>query len=746
MRSFTLAISLAICFMVLQPSICRGVTNDGLSLLHGYIYEISDDYQRPVASALISVYDRDSRVLMSGGATGRDGSYSFHLRSGMYTMRVDKSGYIEQGVFVILKANATLRLDFYLEKGYAPYEAQVVIEGLPEDVYPELLLDGNPHGWALNRSSFLFMKNASHIVELGEISEDRVRYVPVSGRSHTFTEAETKVFQYSSQFYVNSSTDPWRNGWYDEGSVLFEARPIIDLGNATRLVFDTWIVDGTILGENPVILEVNSSFQIDSKYRRQYLLQLSSERSDVHGSGWYEEGSIAEISIEEVTVGAMPFKYMFTGWSGDLESNSTAAEVLVNGPKSIRAEWERVEAMRIEKLDPIYKAIINISLLIFAATILSGLFAKINLPEVLGELSAGMILGPYALGGMTVLGEPLMELNEYLLVFAEVGAILLLFIAGLEVSFGKFRAVGAKSSVVGIFGVVVPFFLGLYVLDLSGYPWNVNLLVAATLTATSIAITLRTLESIGKLNSIEGSIMINAAVIDDVLGLVVLAVVMSVVTSGVAPQFFDVTWILFRTVAFWLILLAITLTVAPRVMRAAEWWRARGTVEVVATATCFGSAVAAAAIGLSPIVGAFAAGMAIAGSKVIARIRDYIDRLSMLFSPIFFAVIGAQFNINALSWHGAWIIMVLVVVAVTSKLVGCGLPAALTLRNSKSGLRVGVGMISRGEVGLIIAGIGITSGIMDQTLYGAVVTMVIFTTLITPIALRRVYAEEKSVV
>ena len=117
----------------------------------------------------------------------------------------------------------------------------------------------------------------------------------------------------------------------------------------------------------------------------------------------------------------------------------------------------------------------------------------------------------------------------------------------------------------------------------------------------------------------------------------------------------------------------------------------------------------------------------------------------MLFSPIFFAVIGAQFNINALSLEGAWIIAVLVVVAVISKLVGCGLPAALALRDCKSGVRVGVGMISRGEVGLIIAGIGITSGIMDQTLYGAVVAMVIFTTLITPIALRWVYSKEKTV-
>jgi len=746
MRFFALAVMLFLCFMMLQPLSCNGTANDSLSLLHGYVYEISDSNREPLVFALISIYDHEGTTLVERGTTGRDGSYSFPLQTGMYTIIAEKPRYIEQRAFLVIKPNATLRLDFNLERGLAPYEAQVVIRGLPEGIYPEVRIDGDFRGWALNESSFFFKQNTSHTLEVGEVAEDLVRYVLVSGESHTFTEAEKNVFEYSRQFYVNSSTDQWRNGWYDEGPFAFEAKPIIDLGNATRLVFDTWILDGTILGENPIMLEVNSSFQIDARYRRQYLLQLASDRSDVSGGGWYDEGSTAEISVEDVTVGAMPFKYMFTGWSGDLESNSTTAEVLINGPKSIRAEWERVEAMRIEKLDPIYKAIINISLLIFSATILSGLFAKINLPEVLGELSAGMILGPYALGSMMVLGEPLMEINEYILVFAEVGAILLLFVAGLEVSFARFKAVGAKSSVVGVFGVVVPFFLGLYVLQLSAYPWNVTLLVAAALTATSIAITLRTLESVGKLNSMEGSIMINAAVIDDVLGLIVLTVVMSIVTSGVAPQFFDVTWILFRTVAFWLLLLGITLTVAPRVVRVAAWWRARGTVEIVATATCFGSAVAAAAIGLSPIVGAFAAGMAIASSKVIARIRDYIERLSILFSPIFFAVIGAQFNINALTPAGAWIIVVLVVMAVTSKLVGCGLPAALILRNSKSGLRVGVGMISRGEVGLIIAGIGITSGIMDQTLYGAVVTMVIVTTLITPIALRWVYAEEKSVV
>ncbi|MEM4251687.1 MAG: carboxypeptidase-like regulatory domain-containing protein, partial [Candidatus Bathyarchaeia archaeon] len=203
------------------------MTEDSLSLLHGYIYEISNGRQRPVAFASISVSEA-GRAPVSRRTTGTDGSYSFPLFPGMYTIRVEKPGFMPQGAFVILEANDTVRIDFYLEKSNAPYEAQVIIEGLPPGVFPKLFLDGIFHGWVLNGSSFLFMKNLSHTVELEEISEDGVRYVLASGKSQTFMEAETKVFRYSRQFYVNSSTDPWRDGWYDEGPVIFEAAPIID--------------------------------------------------------------------------------------------------------------------------------------------------------------------------------------------------------------------------------------------------------------------------------------------------------------------------------------------------------------------------------------------------------------------------------------------------------------------------------------------------------------------------------------
>ncbi len=735
---------LAIICIILQISISNGSPDDEeISQIDGYVFEAYSD-GTPIIFAWISIYDNNT--LINKGLSGQNGSYSFTLETGIYDLHIEKAGFIPQNAFVVLEPESSLKIDFYLERIQSPYEVSIFVTGIPEKIYPEMLIDNNFSGHVLNGTVIRFMENSTHSIILNQVVNGSIRHVPSDEETHIFSETETIVFPYHTQYYVTSNTNQWINDWYDEGTIHLEASETVDLGNSTRLLFDLWLKDGKAIRQNPIMLDVNSSFHLDTKYRKQFYLNLSSEMSTVRGSGWYDEVSIAEISIEEVTVGSLPFAYRFSEWRGDIESRNATEFLLMDEPKQIHAEWESVEVVQIEKLDPIYKAIINISLLVFAAKILSGLFARVRLPEVLGELTAGMILGPYALGGIIILGEPLMELNEYVQVFAEVGAILLLFIAGLEVSFGQFRAVGAKSSVVGVFGLIVPFLLGIYVLEFLGFDWNVNLLIAATLTATSIAITVRTLEDIGKLNSEEGSIMINSAVIDDVLSLVVLAVILSIVTSGVVPLPSEIAWILFRTLAFWLLLMAIVLTIAPRLITRAERWKARGTVEVVATATCFGSAVAATAIGLSPIVGAFAAGMAIASSRMLARVRDYIDKLSILFSPIFFAYIGAQFNIKALSFESLFLILTLVVIAVISKLLGCGVPAMIALRNMKGGFRVGLGMISRGEVGLIIAGIGVTSGILTQNIYGAVVAMVIFTTIVTPIALRWAYTEKKQAI
>lgn len=738
MKSLQLATILVLLSIIFNITMAYGMPDEGFSQLNGKVFETTKGIINPIGFAKVAIYDDEE--LIDKGRTRTNGSYYFMLKPGMYTIRVEETRYIPQKAFVILEPDSTLEIDFNLElkSPFAqPYEALIIIEGFPEGHYPEMLVNGRFYGYALNNTKIDFKAGTFHTIELRELGEDYVKYVLTKPVAYISEENSTALFQYLRQFYIISSTNPWLEGWYEEDSILhLEAREFIELDNSTRLVFYGWLKNGTFLRENSINMKVNSSFHVNSKYRRQYLLTVSFDKGTVKGGGWFDEGTITEISMIEKEVGAFPYKYRFIGWKGDFESYNATSMVLINEPKVVYAEWERVELVKFEKLDPVYKAIITISLLIFAAKILGGIFIKVKLPEVLGELSAGMILGPYALGGLHVFGEPLVELNEYILIFAEIGAILLLFIAGLEISFGSFKAVGVRSGIIGVFGVVIPFFLGLYALQFFGIPWEVNLLVAATLTATSIAITMRTLEEMGKLNSLEGNIMINAAVIDDILGLVVLAAVLSIVTLGAAPHPFDIAWLLFRTIVFWLLLLASMLVIAPRVVGAMERWRTREAVEVFSTATCFGSAVAATVIGLSPIIGAFAAGMALASSRVIARVREYIKKLSTLFAPIFFAVIGAEFNIRALSFEGLGLILILFVVAIISKLAGCGVPAAVMLRDRKRGFRIGIGMMSRGEVGLIIAGIGVTSGIMNQSIYSTVVVMVILTTVITAIALR----------
>ncbi len=740
MRPTYIALLLIISFGLFCGLTPAGCADESTGVIHGHVMEVVDGEYSPIRSAQVSIYE--NQTLIHGELTDDDGSYSFTVEPGTYRLSVEKRQHITKSAFIVVKPGSSFKIDFYLEPADEFYRVFIFLEGLPSEIFPEVRVDGSFFGHAYSGIPLSFEEGTSHLIELNRVVEDHSRYIPAEEKFFV-REAENITFQYIHQFYVDSNVQPWINGWYAEGSVIHvEARDTVNLGNMTRLILQGWLKDETFLAENPLDLIVKGSFRVEPIYRRQYYLRLSSERSVPEGEGWYDEGALTWISVEDTEVGALPLKYRFKGWRGDIESSNATTQVFIDSPKVIYAEWERVEAVEVEELDPIYKAIISISVLVFAATILSTEFRKVRLPEVLGELFAGMILGPYALGGLVLFGNPLIELNEYVAVFAEIGAILLLFIAGLEISFGHFKAVGAKSSVVGILGVVAPFFLGIYVMQELGFDWNVGLLVAAALTATSIAITLRTLENMHRLHSTEGSIMINAAVIDDVLGLVVLAVVLSIVTSGVAPLFFDVVWILARTVAFWLLLLAVVLVIAPRAVGVAERWRSRGTVEMFATALCFGSSVSAALVGLSPIVGAFAAGMALASSKVLARVRDYIDKLSLLFGPIFFAYIGAQFNIRALSFDGIWIIIVLVGIAILSKLVGCGLPAMAVMRSSQKGFRVGVGMISRGEVGLIIAGIGVTSGILSQSLYGAVVTMVIVTTVIAPIALKLSYQRE----
>lgn len=383
------------------------------------------------------------------------------------------------------------------------------------------------------------------------------------------------------------------------------------------------------------------------------------------------------------------------------------------------------------------QAIIAVSLLLFAAKLLAELFARFHLPVVLAELGAGILLGPLYFGGLVQIETRIFEVNEIVLAFGEVGAIVILFVAGLEVPFREFIRGGVASFTTGALGVVAPFLGGYLLFTLLGFNAPTALIVATALTATSIAISVETLRELGRLNTQEAKLIIGAAVVDDILAIAVLSAVVSLIRGeGSSIDPIGVASIVGQVLLLFAALLGASVLVVPR-LTTPRMWRTHGSVEAVVTASFFGMAAVAATIGLSPIVGAFAAGMALAGARIGEIMHDYVEKLQFLFRPLFFAVIGAQVNLAGITTEVALIGAGLIIIAIATKLVGCGLPAALFLKNRDRGWTVGVAMVSRGEVGLIVAGLAITAGVILPEIYTILVLMIVTTTIVTPLWLKR---------
>jgi Kef-type K+ transport system membrane component KefB len=398
-------------------------------------------------------------------------------------------------------------------------------------------------------------------------------------------------------------------------------------------------------------------------------------------------------------------------------------------------------------LDMVLQAIVTICILVFSAKVLGELFSRHKIPSVLGELTAGIVLGPYAFGEFLAVGSThLIEINDIVRAFGEIGGILILFIAGLEMTFRDFRKVGIPSFIVGTSGVIVPFVLGYGFCLLLGLSVIASLVIAAALVATSISITSLVLIELKQMKRVESRMMISAAVVDDVLGLAILGVIVSFISTTTVINPLNVAILISTSLALWLGMTVFASIVLPRIINYISKGNSDATVEAAATASCFGASALAAAIGLSPIVGAFAAGMAVASANTVEKIRDYAQKLAIVFSPIFFALAGAAFNIRSfvsLDWHFYVFFVALIILAIVSKLIGCGLPAGLFLKSRAKGIKVGVGMISRGEVGLIVAGVAISSGAITQSMYAAILGMIMVTTVITPILLQKVAEKEE---
>jgi len=402
-------------------------------------------------------------------------------------------------------------------------------------------------------------------------------------------------------------------------------------------------------------------------------------------------------------------------------------------------------------LDP--TVLIGVAVMLIVAKIGGEIFERLKQPAVLGELFAGIVLGNLVVFGFTI-AEPL-KTNDTIAALAELGVIILLFEVGLESDLKEMMEVGWSSLLVAVVGVVAPFFLGWSVSSyfLPNEPQLIHVFIGATLCATSVGITARVFKDLGKLATREARIILGAAVIDDVLGLLILAIVSGAIRAaarGGVLSIMEVVWIAVTSVLFLIGSIVIGHFLMPRLLRGAGRLETRGVLLTFAISMCLIVAWAAGVVGLAPIVGAFAAGLVLdevhyrpKGGRTERDLHDLLQPVSTVLVPIFFVLMGLKVDVrlfarlDILGFAAA-----LTIAAILGKQV-CGLAV---LEQGINRISVGLGMIPRGEVGLIFAGIGATlmlpsatganEPVISPATFGAVVIMVIITTLVTPPSLK----------
>ncbi|MDH3191194.1 MAG: cation:proton antiporter [Nitrosopumilus sp.] len=387
-------------------------------------------------------------------------------------------------------------------------------------------------------------------------------------------------------------------------------------------------------------------------------------------------------------------------------------------------------------------SIIGILVLVIPAMLLGKLCSHFKISEIIGFVIAGMIFGPFAIGGIIPFyDKPLVILNDLVLSFWQISGIVILFSAGLHFTFHDLQKAGIKSAIVGIGGVITPLIVGFFISVLLGFDWTISVLIGATLSATSIAVSVTILGELKKEKTKEGNVLVNAAVLDDVLGLAILSAIISLIVSNSLPSIDTIILNVVISIGFWFLILLGSVFVLPRIIHIASTAKpssleSRGTNQAIALGSAFGIAAIAGSLGLNPIVGAFAAGMGLAGSKFALQVREFVGRLKVMFAPLFFAIMGAHVDIGRIGEVDWIIFFIILVIAVISKIFGSGIPASIFLKDKKHGLRVGYGMIARGEIAFITAGIGLSYEIISDGIYSTLIFIILGTIIISAFLLR----------
>ncbi|MES5894930.1 cation:proton antiporter [Bacillus mycoides] len=375
----------------------------------------------------------------------------------------------------------------------------------------------------------------------------------------------------------------------------------------------------------------------------------------------------------------------------------------------------------------------QIALILLSTKLAGDLSVRLGQPSVLGKLIVGIVIGPAVLGWI--------ENSELLTQLSNVGVILLMFMAGLETDLEELNANRNSSLAVALGGIVLPF-VGGYVSGLvMGMEQGNAVFLGLLLCATSVSISVQTLRDLGKMKTRESTTMLGAAVFDDILVVILLAFAMSFLGTDDV----NLTMVILKKVVFFASIILIGWKGVPAIMRWLSPLRVSESIVSAALIICFSFAYFGELLGIAGIIGAFAAGIAISQTNYKHEVEKKVEPIAYaMFVPVFFVSIGMNITFDGIG-DQIWFILALTVIAVFTKLIGCGFGARMTGFDAKSSAIIGAGMVSRGEVALIIAGTGLSSGLLAQDYFTAIVIVVILTTMITPPMLKYTFgAKDKA--
>jgi Kef-type K+ transport system membrane component KefB len=376
--------------------------------------------------------------------------------------------------------------------------------------------------------------------------------------------------------------------------------------------------------------------------------------------------------------------------------------------------------------------LLSLFVIFIAAQIGAEIAQRLKLPGVVGEIAAGCVLGPSVLGWV--------HAGEALDVLAEIGVVLLLFSVGLETKLEEMKRVGRSAFFVGVLGVVLPFALGSLWAHGAGFDWAKSMFVAAAFVATSAGITARVLQELGVLQREESRVILGAAVIDDILAMLLLGIV-TAVQSGESLHLGQLAIVLGEAVGF----VVVIALLGTRVMRRRSHWLEAPINPLspltLALALCLGLAFLSTQFGLAAIIGAFLAGMIASETKQRETLEHQVQPLLALMTPFFFVMTGSKVELAQLAdWDTLLTLALITVIAIVSKLLG-GFLGALKL-GKRGALIVGVGMIPRGEVGVVIASLGLAVGVFSAHTYALIVAMSLLTSVVTPPVLAMLFKRD----